>query len=151
MTGDHALGQAGGAGGEQDIEPILRSDRRTSPLHFGCIVSLAAGEEFLPAEFVGLGVAQHDDTTQTARSMRGKQRRVMLSQEIAGGEQQTRTALLQDIAGLVATHARVDRHQHRADAVNRKPGNDPLDTVLRPDRHAVAVRDAMRDQGTRGT
>ena len=75
-----------------------------------------------------------------------QQRDVVVAQEAIDREQDFGPALAQQIRGLGPLVPRVDRHQDAADRVDRERHRDPLPEIGSPDRHAIASRDAERDQ-----
>src|SRR3546814_6120646 len=61
----------------------------------------------------------------------------MLIEKAARREQHARTAAFEHVCRLVAAHARVDRHQCGADAVDCQARDAPFDMVRRPDRDPI--------------
>ena len=75
-----------------------------------------------------------------ARAGAGEQRGVVGVEEAADREQHARVAAREDVRGLGAAEARVDRDEHTAGRRHAERGDDPLERVRRPHRHPVAVR-----------
>jgi hypothetical protein len=87
----------------------------------------ARAEEGLPADLAahrqrGRARAEHDHVLQRGGPQAVEQRGVVLAEEVADDEEHPRAAAFQDVGGLGALHARVDRHQHGAGHVHAAGG-----------------------------
>ena len=148
----HTLGPPGGARGEHQVGSAVGREGLLTRSHLRGRDDTAPAHEVAPAHVarqrrVGLEtVAQHHHMPQARRALAVKQRRVVLTQEVADAEHQPGAAALQDVGRLGTFHAGIQRDQHRAGGVNAAGRQDPFVQVGRPDRHAVARRHAQRDQ-----
>ena len=108
-------------------------------------VALGAREEVGPGDRVGGGrAAQHDDLlAATATGLGGAQQLDVVGvEEVGDGEEQLRLGPVEDVRGLGALEARVERDDHPARRVDAERGVHPLGGVRRPDRDPVAGLDA---------
>ncbi len=92
---------------------------------------------------------EHHHPFKRRRTVCGQHGRIRIAEEGAAAEQQPRAAVLENRRGFQALHARIDRHQRRARAVNRERRHDPFRDVRRPDRDTLARLDAAAHQRAR--
>ncbi|MNE59635.1 hypothetical protein D3C80_1547450 [compost metagenome] len=114
VGGHHALGLAGGAGGEKQVGEVLFA---YIGLARGQLIrrdAIGQVEERLPAITL---TTQDDALAQRRQILAVEQRRVVDAEEFADHEQQAGAAFAQDHAGLGTFHPRIQRHQHRTDAL----------------------------------
>ena len=162
-VGDHrAFGVAGGAGGEDDVRRGVGAQRVGTGAHRRAGHRLPGGEEVPPGHEVGGGVVgEHHHLVQVRQSRQRAGPLALLggaaqrgdvggAEEGAGDEEQLGAGTAQDIGGLDALEAGVDRDEGGAGRHRAEGGDDPLDGVGRPDRDAVAGRDAGGDTGRGG-
>ncbi|MCY1448808.1 hypothetical protein D9M71_655110 [compost metagenome] len=104
-------------------------------------------EERLPA----VALATQDDALAQRRQVFfSEQRRVVDAEEFTDHEQQAGAAFAQDYAGLGTFHPRIQRHQHRTDALQRAGGDYPFPDIRRPHSHPLADPQVERQQGAGG-
>ena len=60
-----------------------------------------------------------------------------VARRLAIGEDQTRTRVLDNVPHVVERLRRIDRHDDASGEERRKVGHDPVDAVVRDERHAV--------------
>jgi hypothetical protein len=142
VPGHHALGLAGGAGGEHQVERVVRHDCRLGRPHLGIAHGAARGHEVFPSARAAGGLAEQHGALERRQRDTCQHFRVAVTRELADREQQSRAAALEDVRRLGALHARVERHQDRADVLRAKGRQDPFVAVGRPDRETVATTNA---------
>ena len=149
VGGHHALGLAGGPRSEEEIREVARFDlcRPASRFVFGN--TAAALEETFPALSRFAGAAQDQRSLELGQDLARDQLRVVHPEKLAHGAEETRAALLQDVAGFGPLEPRVERDHNRARRLGAKCGDDPFVDVRRPDCDAIARGDAARDEGAR--
>ncbi|MNQ55716.1 hypothetical protein D3C85_698160 [compost metagenome] len=144
-----ALGLAGGAGREQQIGQIPRPDRQRPLAGSHATDHRAPGKKAGPVQVPGLLWLRRAEQRHMLQAGRAQGRQLGLvinTQELALEQQHPGLATQQNIRGLGAFHAGVDRHQHGPCAMHAQGGNDPVTAVRRPDRHPLARLDAQRHQ-----
>ena len=92
MAGDHPLGLAGGAGGKQDVQGVLRGQRVRPPLHLGGRHAPAGGQEIRPGRCARFLALQQHDLLQRRQGVLAQRRRVVDPQEITDRKQQAGAA-----------------------------------------------------------
>ena len=150
MAGDHPLGLAGGAGGKQDVQGVLRGQGVRPPLHLGGCHVPAGGQEIRPGRCSRFLALQQHDLLQRRQGVLAQRRGVVHPQEITDRKQQAGAAGAQYVGGLGPFQAGIEGHQHRADALGAGGGDNPLVDIGRPDGNPVALVDAGRHERLRG-
>ncbi|MDT4844992.1 hypothetical protein FQZ97_789640 [compost metagenome] len=150
MGSHHALRLAGGARGEQQVGQAVLVDLRLAHRQLRWRDFGAQGHERIPVQAALRLPTQADAPAQFRQRLTGQQRRVVGAEELADDEQEAGAALAQDEAGFGPLHPRVQRHQHRAYALQGDGGDYPLMDVRRPDGHPLARPDFQRQQGAGG-
>ncbi|MNI25241.1 hypothetical protein D3C73_788820 [compost metagenome] len=149
MAAHHALGFAGGAGGEQQVAHGLGANSQcTVPGAVG-IDGRRAAQELCKCQVhsqPGRVAIDNHQVFEAGRSMGREQRRVVDVEKPLLDKQQPAAAAFQHIGGLKALHARVDRHQHRTGALDAQRREDPVTTVRRPDTDPVTGLDPQGHQ-----
>ena len=149
---DGALRCSGGARREHDMAPVVGADgcRAIRPVSVG---DRRCGlEEPVPRCAALRDGAPQDDRLFEPLTGAGvvQQGHVVGVEEVRDGEQQLRRRAVQQVAGLPALEARVDRDERGAGAVDPEGRHRPLGGVGRPHRHAVAGLDAAGHEGACG-
>ncbi|MCY1530477.1 hypothetical protein D9M68_656660 [compost metagenome] len=150
MGGHHALGLAGGAGGEQQVGQAVLADLSLAHRQLRRRDLGAQGHEGVPAQATLRLPTQTDPPAQFRQRLAGQQCRVVAAEELPDDEQQAGTALAQDETGFAPLHPRVQRHQHGTHALQGNGGDYPLMDVRRPDGHPLPGTDVQRQQGAGG-
>ena len=148
-----ALRVPGGPGGEEDVGEVVGRHRRGAGVDLGRVDAVARRQERVPSRrCVG---AERDDGAQLGQLGRDVDRRVQHpcvvgAEELAHRHEGACPAAAEDVAGLDALVAGVERDEHPAGEVDAERGRDPLPHVRRPDRDAIAWGDAGREVRGRG-
>ena len=152
-VGHHdALGYAGRSRGEQDVADVVRRHRAAALGHLSARVRCCAREELAPVRrAVGGRPVGVDDRPQVRPLGPGGSQHldVVIAEELRRGDEHAGRAPVEDGGRLVALEPRVDRYQHCPCLEQAKRRDDPLGTVVVPDRHAVTALDAAGHQGRR--
>ena len=143
MGGNHALGAAGGAGGEQDVADIVGGEGSERGVD-GRVIGSAGGEEGRPV------AVKTQDAAQVGQVFISDQCRVIGAEEVMNGTQDRHMGAAQDVAGFAALQPRVERHDGSAGDLRAQGRDDPVAAVWRPDSDAVAVPCAGGDEGGGG-
>ena len=141
----HALGMAGGAGGEHDGPDVGGGHGGGAPLHLGLqlvpVGPVAPGHQ---------GVEPGDQVHhvgQVGEILAGQGAGVVGVEEPVDDEQGLHPGLGQHVGRLAALEPGVDRHQHGPGPGRPQGGRHPLPAVGGPHGHGVARLDPRGDQG----
>ena len=123
-----------------------RIEHRSSPATSGSGAPASRARKSRPSR-----AAEVDDLAQRRHVVLGAQELdVVRVEEVGDGEEQPHIGAVEDVAGLAALEAGVGRYEDRARREDPERGDDPLAAVRRPDRDAIAGRDAARDERAPG-
>ncbi|MDT4849749.1 hypothetical protein FQZ97_838770 [compost metagenome] len=138
MGTEHALGVAGGAGGEHQVREAVAVEAG-HPLGQHLVGHLPGQvDEALPGAIAAAGRFEDDGLLEVIERLSRQQVRVVTAEELANAEQHARPTASEDIRRLAALQARAQRHQHRPGHQAAEGGQQPVMAVRRPDGDALA-------------
>ena len=148
-VGEHrALRVPGGAGGEEDVADVVRWRRRPRWWR-RCPASTSAPPARNASQPWFESVLVDDGRGEVGQVLAGQHPDVVGAEEPVDGHEQPDRRLAQDVRGLGALVAGVQRHHDRAGPYRAQRGDDPPPAVRGPQRHPVAGFDA-RPRRARG-
>ena len=157
-----ALGRAGSAGGELDIDRVVRAERCGERVQPRRLLRPAQPDHILEAEQPGSGVVAHRNRDFEMRQLRRAEparlagfefrgqlaKHVDIARRLEGFRRDKRPAPdgIQRVFELERPVGGVDIDQDRAEAGGGELGQDPFEPVGRPDADTVALAEAEREQ-----
>ena len=142
-----ALGEAGGAAGELDVDSIVRPERGGGA--FQCL-PIGGREEGLPRQETGVRFrSDGDDAAQMRQAIPAdlaQHGEVVARLEPGGGDEHAAADLVQRVLDFVDPVGRVDRDEDGADPCGGELDQRPFRAVGRPDADAVPLGDAKLQQ-----
>ena len=151
----HSLGDAGGAGGEQDVARVVRPEARASPFDLGPPGRRRTVEEGRPRRGARrcISSGHHDGVEiRELRPRRGERCHIVGAEKVGDRHQHSGAAPAEHVGRFGSLKARVDGDDDRASLQRAKGGHHPLQAVRGPDPHAIPRLGSRRHQrGAEGT
>ena len=157
-----ALGRAGGAGGELDVDRVIRAKARGHGVQPRLLRRPSEPDHILEAEYPWPGVVAHRDRgfqmRQPRRPEPARLAAFELGREFAqhvdipgrlegfGRDERPAFDCIQCVFELDRPVSGVDVDEYRAEPCGGELGQDPFEPVGRPDADAVALAEAEREQ-----